>query len=173
MATLVLGPPPPELDALAERRRIAGVDRLDEVWEGVLHMVPAPNLEHARLMTQLAVLFDGPARAAGLLSTMHEFNLGESVQDFRVPDGGLHRPGAAGVWQVTAALVVETLSPDDESLQKLPFFAAHEVDEVLLVDPAERTVTWLALQGGAYEPIERSALIALGPAELAARIDWP
>ena len=63
--------------------------------------------------------------------------------------------------------------PDDESLQKLPFFAAHDVDEVLLVDPAERTVTWLGLREGAYEPIERSALIELGPAELAAQIDWP
>jgi hypothetical protein len=69
--------------------------------------------------------------------------------------------------------VVEIISPDDESWQKLPFFAAHDVDEVLLVDPAERTVTWLALRGGAYEPVERSALIVLGPSELAAAIDWP
>lgn len=172
MATLVLGPPPPELDALAERRRIAGVDRLDEVWAGVLHMVPAPSLEHARVMTQVAVLVGPRARRAGLLPTMR-FALGEYEQDFRVPDGGLHRPGAAGVWQTTAALVVEVLSPDDESLQKLPFFAAHEVDEVLLVDPVERKVTWLALRDGDYEPVERSALIELGPSELAAAIDWP
>lgn len=47
MATLVLGTPPPELQALLERRRRAGVDRLDEVWEGVRHMVPAPSIEHA------------------------------------------------------------------------------------------------------------------------------
>ena len=75
----------------------------------------------------------------GCLLAMGEFNLGESEHDFRVPDGGLHRPGAAGVWHATAALVVEILSPGDESLQKLPFYAAHHVDEVLLVDPAERT----------------------------------
>jgi hypothetical protein len=30
MTTLVLGSPPPELEALLERRRRAGVDRLDE-----------------------------------------------------------------------------------------------------------------------------------------------
>ena len=173
MATLVLGPPPPELDALAERRRIAGVDRLDEVWEGVLHMVPAPGFKRARVTQQLALLLDGPARAAGLLAVMSEFNLGESADDFRVPDGGLHRPGTDGVWLPTAALVVEILSPDDESLQKLPFFAAHDVDEVLLVGPEERTVTWLGLRDGSYEPIARSALVALGPAGLAAQIDWP
>ncbi len=173
MPTLVLGAPPPELQALLERRRRAGVDRLDEVWQGVRHMVPGPSLEHARVATQLALLLDAPARAAGLLLAMHEFNLGESEHDFRVPDGGLHRPGAAGVWLSTAALVVEIRSSGDETWQKLPFYAAHDVDEVLIVDPTERTVTWLGLREGQYEPVERSGLIELGPAELAEQLDWP
>lgn len=34
MPTLVLGSPPPELEALMERRRRAGADRFDEVREG-------------------------------------------------------------------------------------------------------------------------------------------
>jgi len=173
MTTLVLGTPPPELEALLERRRQAGVDRLDEVWQGVHHMVPGPSFEHACVAQQLAVLLDGPARAAGLVPTMHEFNVGESEHDFRVPDGGLHRPGAAGVWHATAAAVVEILSPGDESWQKLPFYAAHHVDEVLLVDPAERTITWLALRDGGYQHVERSGLIDLGQTELADRLDWP
>jgi len=173
MTTLVLGSPPPELEALLERRRRAGVDRLDEVWQGVLHMVPGPSSEHARLTHQLAVLLDAPARAAGLLPAMGDFNLGESEYDFRVPDGGLLHPGAAGVWLATAALVVEILSPGDESWQKLPFYAEHHVDEVLLVDPAERTVTWLALRDGEYKPVQRSGLIDLGPAELTDQLDWP
>jgi Uma2 family endonuclease len=104
---------------------------------------------------------------------MSEFNVGESEHDFRVPDGGLHRPGAAGVWLPTAAVVVEILSPDDESWQKLPFYAEHRVDEVLLVDPTERTVTWLALRNGEYERVQRSGLIVLGPTELAEQLDWP
>lgn len=104
---------------------------------------------------------------------MSEFNLGESEHDFRVPDGGLHRPGAAGVWHATAAAVVEILSPGDESRQKLPFYAEHHVDEIVLVDPDERTVTWLALDGGDDRLVERSGLIELGPTELAARLDWP
>jgi len=173
MTTLVLGSPPPELEALLERRRQAGVDRLDEVWQGVLHMVPGPNVEHSFISQQLAVLLDAPARRAGLLPGMGEFNLGESEHDFRVPDGGLHRPGAAGVWLQTAALVVEILSPADESWQKLPFYAEHHVDEVLLIDPAEHTVTWLHLHDGEYKPIQQSGLIELGPTELAERIDWP
>ena len=54
---------------------------------------------------------------------MHEFNLGESEHDFRVPDGGLHRPGGDEMWHPSAALVVEIVSPDDETWQKLPFYA--------------------------------------------------
>ncbi len=173
MPTLVLGRPPPELEALLERRRRAGVDRLDEVWQGVRHMVPGPSFEHARVSQQLAELLGPPARAGGLVAAMSEFNLGESEYDFRVPDGGLHRTGAGGVWLATAAVVVEILSPDDESWQKLPFYAEHEVDEVLLVDLAERTVTWLALHHGDYKPVQRSGLIELGPTELAERLDWP
>jgi Uma2 family endonuclease len=173
MATMVLDPYAYELDALKERRRISGLDRLDEVWEGVLHMVPAPSFGHARIGHQLAVVLDAPAKDAGLLPAMQEFNLGDSEEDFRVPDGGLLRPGASGVWLRTAALVVEIVSPGDETWQKLPFYAAHEVDEVLILDPAERAIHWLALAGNDYQPIERSALIDLGPAELAGKIDWP
>jgi len=73
----------------------------------------------------------------------------------------------------TAAVVVEVLSPGDESWQKLPFYAEHHVDEVLFVDLAERTVTWLALRDGEYEPVQQSRLIELGPTELAERLDWP
>jgi Uma2 family endonuclease len=167
MATVVLGPPPPELQALLERRRRSGLDRLDEVWEGVLHMIPAPGHAHARIAQQLAEVLGPLARAGGLEATMHEFNLGESEHDFRVPDGGLHRPGAAEMWHPSAALVVEIVSPGDEAWEKLPFYAAHAVDEVLIVDPGTRTVDWLALGGGEYRPVERSGLIELGPRELA------
>jgi Uma2 family endonuclease len=173
MPTLVLGTPPPELEALLERRRQAGVDRLDEVWQGVRHMVPGPSIEHADISQQLAELLGPSARSAGLRPTMSEFNVGESEHDFRVPDGGLHRPGAAGVWHATAALVVEILFPDDETWQKLPFFAAHHVDEVLIVDPAEWTVTWLALRDGEYQPVERSGLLELAASELVQQINWP
>jgi Uma2 family endonuclease len=166
-------PPPAELQALLERRKRLGQDRKDEVWEGVLHVVPAPAHRHARLAQQLAVIFDAPARAAGLEPTIAEFNLGDSKEDFRVPDGGLHRPGAAEMWHPTAALILEILSPGDEAWEKLPFYAAHHVDEILIVDPDTQHVHWLALTADRYEPIEHSALIDLGPAELARRIDWP
>lgn len=173
MRTLLPDPPPAGVQALLESRKRSGLDRLDEVWEGVLHLVPAPSGEHADLAQQLAELLGGPARAAGLFPTMGEFNLGESESDFRVPDGGVHRSRPRGVWFATAALVVEIRSPGDETWEKLPFYASHRVDEVLIVDPEHRAVHWLGLADGEYGPVERSSLIELGPAELAQRLDWP
>jgi Uma2 family endonuclease len=173
MPTLVLDPPPQALEALQESRRRAGLDRFDEVWEGVLHMVPAPLGEHADISQQLAEVLGQLARAAGLFPTIAEFNLGAAEDDYRVPDGGIHRTRPRGVWHTTAALVVEIVSPGDESRQKLPFYAAHKVDEVLLVDPSDHTVHWLALTDGEYREVQRSSLIDLGPGELAERIDWP
>lgn len=173
MPTLIPDPPPAEVKALLERRRRAGADRLDEVWEGVYHMVPAPTGEHAYVHNQLTELLSPPARAAGLVPAMGEFNLGENEDDFRVPDGGLHRGVPRGTWHATAAMVVEIVSPGDESWEKLPFYAAHNVEELLIVDPHKQSVSWLALAGGEYREVEHSGLIDLGSAELHGRIDWP
>jgi Uma2 family endonuclease len=171
MSTVVLGPNPPEIEALIESRRRSGIDRLDEVWEGVLHMAPAPHSSHGKLDRRVARLLDAAAQATDLEAS-GPVNIGEAG-DYRVPDAALLRPDLDGVFLPTAALVVEIVSPGDESWQKLPFYAAHRVDEVLIVDPAERSVHWLGLSGDEYRPLERSAVIDLCPADLAQRIDWP
>lgn len=170
--TLVLDPSTAGLEPILERRKRSGLDRMDEIWEGVLHMVPAPSGPHSVLEWQLASLLRPLAKRAGLHSG-GQFNLGESENDFRVPDGGLHRVPPTGVWHRTAALVIEIVSPNDESWEKLPFYADHGVDEVLVVDPQQRSVEWLALAGNRYEPIARSGLIELGADELAEALDWP
>ncbi len=173
MATFVRDPEPLELQQLRERRERLDLDHYDEVWEGVLHMNPPPTVGHQYIVQQLYDLLGPLARRAGLVPLFQVFAVGEGSDDYRAPDGGLHRTQPRGVWQRTAALVIEILSPGDESWEKLPFYAAHEVDEVLIVDPAKRIVHWLGLTGGEYHPIERSALIDLGRDDLAERIDWP
>ena len=174
MRTLLPDPPPAELQALLERRRRLGQDGKDEVWEGVLHMVPGPAHRHGNLSQQLAVILDAPARAAGLEPMIAEFNLGDSKDDFRIPDGGLHRPGAAEMWHPTAALVLDYLDPTTRPGKSCPSTRPTKLNELLIVDPDTRQVHWLGLtSAGRYEPIERSALIDLGPAELDQRLDWP
>lgn len=184
MSTLVLDPPPVEFQALLERRKRLDQDRHDEVWEGVYHMAPAPRNAHTDIQQQLVELLSPLARRAGLHPLLAgEFNIGEPG-DFRVPDGGLLRSRVDAIWNPTAALAVEIVSPGDETWAKLPFYAAHEVEELLIVDPAARSIDWLALSrdtGDAghgeddrpYYAVERSELIDLGVAELAQWIDWP
>lgn len=171
MRTLLPDPPPAELRESIQRRKRLGQDRRDEVWEGVLHVVPAPSHRHSTVGAQVTRLLAPAAGRAGLTVSL-DFNLGDSENDFRVPDAGLHRPGAAEMWHPTAALVVEIISPGDETWEKLPFYAGHRVEEVLIVDPDARALHWLALEKGRYEPVERSALIELGAAQLARQIDW-
>lgn len=170
--TLVLDPDSAGMGELLERRRRSGLDRLDEIWEGVYHMVPAPSHAHASIEAQLMRILGPAADAAGLEPT-GQCNIGQDEGDFRVPDGALHRPGASGTWHPTAAMAIEVVSPGDESLEKLPFYAAHEVDEVLIVDPERRFVSWLALRDGEYRPVQRSGLVDLGPGELAQQMRWP
>jgi Uma2 family endonuclease len=170
--TLVCDPQPVELIALIERRHRFGQDLFDEVWNGVLHMNPAPHSQHSAIQQLLAELLGPLAREAGLVPRLGIFNLGDA-DNYRVPDGGLLRPGQDAVYLPTAAVVVEIVSPGDETYDKLPFYAAHQVDELLIVNPQKRTVQWLGLTGERYESLQASGLIDLGSAELDQRIDWP
>jgi Uma2 family endonuclease len=169
--TLVRDPQPAEFEAMLERRRRLGQDLFDEVWEGVLHMNPAPSGRHGDLESQLHVLLAPLAKAAGL-RMRGQFNLGDEG-DYRVPDGGLQQDGSDRVYYPTAALVIEIVSPGDESWEKLPFYAARGVGELLIVDPQQQAVSWLGLDAGQYQHLKRSRLVELGAAELAKRIDWP
>ncbi len=168
---LTVDPPPAELEAVLEHRRRIGADTHDEIWDGVLHMAPAAHERHADVQAQLLELLGPLARAAGL-RTRGEFNLGEP-DNYRVPDGGMRRPGPQAVFLPGADLVFEVVSPGDETWDKLPFYAAHGVEELLIVDPETRKVEWLGLRDGRYLPIERSALIDLGAEQLYERLEWP
>jgi Uma2 family endonuclease len=172
MPTLVLDPQPAELDALLERREALGLDHRDEVWDGVVHMNPPPSYRHERLSSILHRLLGPYADAAGL-DLVGIVGIGVK-KDNRIPDLTMQRPDdAKPQWQETAAVVVEIVSPKDESRNKFDFYAAHDVDEVLIVDPAKRSVDWLGLNDGEYQPIKQSSLVDLGPSELAEQIDWP
>lgn len=173
MKTVVLDPLPVELEELIERRKRLGQDCYDEIWEGVYHMAPMARFGHGFLDQQLAELLGPLADAAGLTPT-GAFNLGEP-NDFRVPDRGIHRghPDPGAVFLSTAAVVIEILSPGDESYDKLPFYAAHGVDEVMLVDPGERRIRVLVLGSGRYQEAESSALLRIQASDLTTAIRWP
>ncbi|MBO0767931.1 MAG: Uma2 family endonuclease [Solirubrobacterales bacterium] len=169
---LINDPPPDTIREALEARQRAGV--LDEVWDGVVHLSPDANRAHSDILQQLAERLLSPlARARGLVPSIQPFNLGAGKNDYRIPDGGIFQERSSADWNLTAELVIEVVSPGDESWNKFDFFAAHSVDEVLIIDPYKRSVDWFGLRGDRYEPIEQSGVIDLSRAALAQQIDWP
>jgi Uma2 family endonuclease len=129
---------------LVERRRL-GHDRFDEMWEGVLHMVPPPGSAHQVLSARLAAALLAHTDPLGLV-VMNEAGLFDpDVSDFtsfRQPDVVIAHPdhvskrGVEGV----AVLAVEIRSPNDETYEKLDFYGRVGVTELLVIDQDSATI---------------------------------
>lgn len=141
-------------EAMLEERRRLGHDRFDEMWNGVLHMVPPPSFGHQRRGTSLIALLDRLGREAGLIA-LYEAGLFRPGRhdDYRQPDNLLVRPEDASARGVEgrAELVVEIRSPNDEAYEKLPFFAEMNVQEVLILDGS--IIDLRRLVDGGYEVV--------------------
>jgi len=103
-------------------------------------MNPAPSDKHAEVVQQLAEVLGPLARAARLIARMGIFNLGEP-ENCRIPDGALMRERGNRACAPTAALVVEVVSPDDDTWKRPDFSAAHQADQLLIVDPGSARFT--------------------------------
>lgn len=171
MTTVFVGHRPPEIESWLERRRALGQDRLDEVWEGVYHVALGPSGAHAVVGGELAGALISRAKRRGLRFST-EFNVGVK-DDFRVPDAGIHRGAPSGIFLHSAAMVIEVLSPEDETFAKFGFYAKHGVDEILVADPQERTVRIWQLRDESYEETGRSDLLDVSADDVAGEIDWP
>jgi hypothetical protein len=64
------------------------------------------------------------------------------------------------------------LDPPPHQLEELLAQRRRSVDELLFIDPDERSVKWLALRGAKFEAVEHSELISLSPSELSQQIEW-
>lgn len=135
MKVVVLDMPQEWLD---ERHRL-DLDRKDEMWEGVLHVVPPASSEHNRLGAALmAFLLPVAAPLEGFFEPGVFDPAVAEMTSYRVADLGFARPehvSRRGI-EGRAALVVEILSPRDESYEKLPFYRRVGVEELLDADPA-------------------------------------
>lgn len=152
MRALLLEPDP----AWLEDRRRKGLDRFDEVWDGVLHVVPFPTADHQRIERELERVLIPIARSFGL-EVFHNFGIyssRDSDMDYRGPDVMVVDPANVsrrGV-EARAELVVEILSPNDESREKMPFYAKCGIPELWILDPTTREIEVFVLQEGTYTP---------------------
>jgi len=90
-----------------------------------------------------------------------------------VPDRAFLRQRATEVFNPAAAIVVEIVSPGDESFAKFGFYRRLGVEEVLIVDPLRRSVEWYQRAENGFNRAGASELLSVTEAELAAEIDWP
>jgi Uma2 family endonuclease len=140
-------------ESLLDERRRLGLDVFDEVWGGVPHMVPPPSGEHQRLELKLGSVLLSAATRRGLVAS-NETGLFAADDDYRVPDIVVSQPANCSQRGVddTAELVVELRSPGDESSEKLPWYAARGVAEILVVDPGTRQFELYRTEGGGPSP---------------------
>ena len=121
-------------------------------------MVPQPSFSHQQLASDLNHFLWPLARAAGL-RTVPETGLYDPIagqRNYRVPDLLVVDPDCAterGV-EGRAEIVIEILSPNDESREKLPFYAKHASQEVWLIHPKTRVVEVYVLRAGTYAAVE-------------------
>ncbi len=150
---------------LEERRRL-GHDRKDELWEGVLHMVPPGSFVHGSVSDDLVAALTPMARRRGLLVRSGQIGVFDpnAGQSYRIPDVSVARPDQRSERGLEGAeLVVEVTSPNDESREKFPFYARVGVREIWLVDPVTRETEVHGLRDQHYEPVAFEAGIAISP----------
>lgn len=142
-------------EELARRKRL-GLDRWDEMWDGVLHMSPAPSYEHQRIVDEL-LLFLGPVvkkKMRGILRC--GINVFRADDDYRIPDLTFVAAGREsliaedGIRRGGPDAVIEIRSPGDETYEKFPFFAALGTREVVVIDRDTKKPEVYRLAGPQY-----------------------
>lgn len=143
----------PVSERVIDDRRRLGIDKLDERWAGAWHLVNPPKLWHGRLNTDMLVALGPVAKARGLDFYGDATGLFAAADDWRVPDQTYARPESACEDGLRAAeLVVEIRSPGDESYAKLPFYARHAV-EALIVHQDRRVELYRSDGCGGHERV--------------------
>ena len=175
MRTVLLGPPSPDVQAFIDRRRTLGQDGFDEVWDGEYHVAPMARSDHGQVQAQLLALLMALPAAKSLVA-VGPFNLGLDKNDFRVPDGGFLTGSSSEVYVPSAVVVLEVLSPDDETFDKFAFYCRHGVREVIVADPGGRTVVTYRPQPEPAHPGLRlggSRVLGVSDAAMQESIRWP
>lgn len=145
-------------DEFLEERRRRGLDKADEVWDGVLHVPPPPGGTHQEVGSELFLVLGPIAKSRGLAPRYDSTGLYRTATDYRVPDQQYVHPeqlsdrGTEG-----AELVVEIRSDDDDTYDKVDWYAAVRVREMVIVHPQERRVELLRATGDRLLPVTADA----------------
>jgi len=141
MPTLVNDPRVEE--TLLAHRRQSGLDKYDEVWDGVYVMAPIANNEHQGLLSRLTTILVGQIEFPGLGRVFPGANVSDRPldwqQNYRVPDvlvflNGNPAEDRDSHWFGGPDFAVEISSPGDQSREKIDFYSRVGVRELLIID---------------------------------------
>ena len=144
-------------------------------------MAPAPAYEHQRIVTELvsflAPLFKRHGRGV-LAIGINVFNELSATPDYRIPDFTFLASGREdllardGVRGGGPDAVIEIRSPDDETYDKLPFFARLGVREVIVVDRDSKRPEIFRLAGSQYVAVQADSDRWLRSEVMKVRFTW-
>lgn len=135
------------LDEYAEERVLAerranGLDRFDEVWDGVYIMSPLANNEHQFVATELSAVIREICRGSGA-KVFAACNVSDREVDwkenYRCPDVAVYFPTNPARdknthWFGGPDFAVEVVSKKDRTWDKLDFYASVGTRELLIID---------------------------------------
>lgn len=140
--TLLITDPLTEELIIAERRE-KGLDRHDEVWEGVYVVSPDPTPEHQLIVGLLTTIFVQVIKFPGdgvVFPGLNVSDRGEEwTQNYRCPDVAVYLKNNPVVKYEAhycggPDLAVEITSPYDKAREKLDFYAQVNTRELLILD---------------------------------------
>jgi Uma2 family endonuclease len=125
------------------RRQRWGVDRQDEVWDGVYMVMPDPNNNHQELILKLTFAFVQGLVEIPEARIFPGINVSdrqeEWTKNYRCPDAAVYLPGNPAEdrdshWFGGPDFAVEIVSKGDRSRDKFGFYARAGVRELLYIE---------------------------------------
>lgn len=128
---------------LIAERKAHGLDRYDEVWDGIYVMTPMASNEHQSLATQISAAIITVVDWRELGRTYTGANVSDRrhdwTQNYRIPDILVFKRNSNAEdcgthWLGGPEFAIEIVSPGDRTLEKLGFYAQVGTRELLVVD---------------------------------------
>lgn len=144
---------------MVEERRERGIDKHDEIWEGMYVMSPGPSNEHQRLVGELFDILKQVVKPFGGRA-FPGANVTDRERDwennYRIPDIAIVLPECKAqdigqAWFGGPDFLVEVRSPYDKTMEKLGFYASVGVRELLVVDRDSKELELIALKDGVLQ----------------------
>ena len=129
--------------AIIRSRRRLGLDKFDEVWNGVYVMSPLADDLHQAISLRLAGILDLLAGLPAGSLVRAGVNLSDRpeawTKNYRCPDVVVFLPDTTAInhgefWEGGPDFAVEVRSPGDRSRKKLPFYGRVGTRELLIID---------------------------------------